>query len=51
MDREQGARKFLADRGYRLHSIFTLNEVLDHYLAGGQIEPNKYHEIVTFLAG
>lgn len=50
VDREQGGRDQLAKAGYTLHSIFTLSQLLDIYLAEGCIDQAKYEETKAYLA-
>ena len=49
LDREQGGREELRRRGYNLHSIFRLSELLDFYLQGGKIDQQKHDEVTEYL--
>src|SRR3989344_2147519 len=50
VDREQGGTQDLADQGYRLHSAFTVSNLLRYYLRSGQIDQQKYNETRSYLA-
>ncbi len=39
VDREQGGARELAEKGYTLHAVLTLSEILDILAAGGRITP------------
>ena len=49
-DREQGGREELVSRGYSLHSIFTITELLGLYLDANKISDQLYVDIRTYLA-
>lgn len=50
VDREQGGKKQLEERGYKLHSIFRLSELLFLYLKTGRgIDKEKYDEVMNYL--
>lgn len=49
VDREQGGREQLAERGYMLHSVFTLSELLKHYLDTDRIDQARYDEVTAYL--
>jgi uridine monophosphate synthetase len=51
IDRQSGASEALAAAGYRLHTVFTLTELLDIWLADGQINAAQRAEVERFLAG
>ena len=38
VDREQGGRKELADKGLRLHSVMTLSDLLDALVRNGRVD-------------
>ena len=50
IDREQGAEKILASRGYRLHAAFTIRELLDEWKSTGSIEPEHYSAVMSYLS-
>lgn len=49
IDREQGGRKHLEKKGYRLHSVFTLTEMLSHLHAEGKIEKSQLSAVKEFI--
>jgi len=49
MDREQGAADKLAEKGYILHSVFTADSLLNYFNEHGQIEPEKFAELMAYL--
>jgi uridine monophosphate synthetase len=51
IDREQGAREYLEERGYRLHAVFGLGEMLDVLVQHGRISTAQRDEVKAFLAG
>ena len=51
IDREQGGREHLKERGYRLHAVFGLGEILDVLTQHGRISTAKRDEVEAFLAG
>ncbi len=51
IDREQGGRKYLGERGYRLHAVFGLGEMLDVLAQHGRISIAQRDEVKAFLAG
>jgi len=51
IDREQGGREYLEERGYRLHAVFGLGEMLDVLAQHGRISPAQRDEVKAFLAG
>ena len=50
LDREQGAKKNLAERGYNLYAVFTLGEALDVLLAEKAITHKVLDKVKKFLA-
>lgn len=46
IDREMGGTEALAERGYRVHHVLTLQEVLDTLLALGRI-PHEQHAFIS----
>jgi uridine monophosphate synthetase len=51
IDREQGGREDLEKRGYRLHTVFGLGEMLDVLAQHGRISTAQRDEVKAFLAG
>jgi len=51
IDREQGGREYLEERGYRLHAVFGLGEMLDILAQHGCISTAQRDEVKAFLAG
>lgn len=48
IDRQQGGKELLEGRGLRLHSVFTLNQLLSFYLRLGKISQDRYGDIQKF---
>lgn len=51
IDREQGGAQALAEKGYRLHSVFTLRQVLDALHRQEAISAEQYQQVSEYLAG
>ncbi|MFB0534298.1 MAG: orotidine-5'-phosphate decarboxylase [Anaerolineae bacterium] len=51
IDREQGGREDLEERGYRLYAVFGLGEMLDVLAQHGRISTAQRDEVKSFLAG
>jgi len=51
LDREQGGREDLEERGYRLHAVFSLGEMLDVLAQRGRISTAQREEVKAFLRG
>jgi uridine monophosphate synthetase len=49
VDREQGGGKELAEKGYTLHSVFTISEVLDFLLKNGKISKPQFGSIKEYF--
>lgn len=49
IDREQGGTDDLAQRGYRLHAVLRLTEVLDALRASGCITAAQHAEVTAYL--
>ena len=49
IDREQGGAETLAERGYRLHSLLTLREMLDILLRRDAITPEQHARTMDYL--
>ncbi len=51
IDRGQGAGPLLADAGYQLHAVVTLNDLLPEWLRSGAITAEQFEQVATFLKG
>lgn len=49
VDREQGGAETLAEHGLRLHSVYTLSQILDQLAAAGRIEPAQRDQVMAAL--
>ncbi len=49
IDREQGGAADLAQRGYCLHAILRLTEILDVLRDSGRITPERHTEVLAYL--
>ncbi len=49
IDREQGGRETLAERGYRLHAALRISEILDVLYESGQIHTDQYDTVKKYL--
>jgi uridine monophosphate synthetase len=49
IDRQSGAAEALAERGYTLHSVFRLSELLDEWQRQGKLDAQTCQEVRTFL--
>ncbi len=49
IDREQGGAEDLARRGYRLHAVLRLTQVLDALLDSARITPAQHAEVLAYL--
>ncbi len=49
IDREQGGRAQLEQRGYKLHSVITISEMLDVLNENKKITPEQYDKTLNFL--
>jgi uridine monophosphate synthetase len=49
IDRGQGGAQDLAERGYRLHAVLQLDDILDALQAAGCITPEQQAEVATYL--
>lgn len=50
VDRQQGGREQLEAAGHRLHSVYTLIELLDLYVEQDRIDTAKSEEVLTYIA-
>jgi uridine monophosphate synthetase len=51
VDREQGGKKQLEEKGYNLHSIILMSEVLEVLKKEGKMNEETYKKVKTFLEG
>lgn len=49
IDRQSGASQALAQRGYRLHAVFTLTQLLAYWESSGKISPAQALAVSEFL--
>ena len=49
IDRQSGAAEALAEAGYRLHAVFTLSEMLDHWEQTGRVPAEQIAATRAFL--
>ncbi|MBL7065394.1 MAG: orotate phosphoribosyltransferase [Anaerolineae bacterium] len=49
IDREQGGAEYLARRGYRLHAVLRLTEILDTLRRSARITPAQHHKVLAYL--
>jgi uridine monophosphate synthetase len=49
IDRGQGAGPMLADAGYQLHAVVTLDNLLPEWLHSGAISQAQFEEVTAFL--
>ncbi len=50
VDRQQGGREQLASAGYTLHPVFTLEELLQHYVSRTFITQETADEVTAYIA-
>lgn len=48
VDREQGGKEQLAEYGVKLHSVFTLTELLDIYQESGRISSKTKQDVIKY---
>ena len=49
VDRQSGAKESLAQAGYAMHAVLTINEMLDYWEANGKVEKDKIEATREFL--
>jgi uridine monophosphate synthetase len=49
IDREQGGKKHLQEKGYNLQALLTISEVLDILLAEGKLTQEMYKKTLDFI--
>ncbi len=50
VDRGQGGARDLAQRGYKLHAILRLTDILESLRASGRITPTRHADVLRYLA-
>jgi len=50
VDREQGGGQQLEDKGYKLHSVIGINELLDILKEEGKLDDENYNKAKQFIA-
>ncbi len=50
IDRESGAKELMAEHGIDMHSAFTMTELLDRWLASGDITAEMSDKVRAFIA-
>ncbi|PIZ74767.1 orotate phosphoribosyltransferase [Candidatus Peregrinibacteria bacterium CG_4_10_14_0_2_um_filter_43_11] len=50
VDRQQGGGRLLEEKGYKLHSVLGINELLDILKEEGKIDEENYSKAKTFIA-
>ena len=50
VDRQSGAKESLAQAGYSMHAVLTINEMLDYWEANGKVEKDKIEATRKFLS-
>jgi uridine monophosphate synthetase len=50
IDRQSGAAEMLAEAGYKLHSVFTLSQLLDHFETKGSVNKGYISAAREFLS-
>jgi len=49
VDREQGGKEALGKKGYNLHSVFTMSQILDTLLKGGKITQEQFESTSEYF--
>ena len=49
VDREQGGKKHLQEKGYNLHSVITISEMLEVLEAENKLEKDMVEKVKTFI--
>jgi len=50
VDREQGGKKYVEEKGYKLHSVFTISEILGILLKKKKISQEQFDSINEYFA-
>lgn len=51
LDREQGGKQILEEKGYRVHTLFTISEAVEILREVGKLEDDEIQRIKNFLEG
>jgi uridine monophosphate synthetase len=49
VDREQGGEEDLAEKGYRLHSLFRLADMVERLHASGHVAQSQFERVMAYL--
>ncbi len=49
VDREQGGKKYIQDKGYNLHPVFTISEMLDVLEVEGKLDSDMVNKVKEFI--
>jgi len=49
VDREQGGGRLLEEKGYKLHSVIGINELLDILKENGKLDEVRFNEVKDFI--
>jgi len=49
VDREQGGKKHLQEKGYNLHSVLTISEMLETLESEGKLDNEMVNKVKTFI--
>jgi uridine monophosphate synthetase len=49
VDREQGGDEILAQRGYKVYSLYTITGMLDYLVRTGKVEPSTARDALDYL--
>ncbi len=50
VDREQGGAKEIAKRGFNVHSVYRVTEMMEILREAGKVTESQQHDVLTFLA-
>ena len=50
VDRQSGAKESLAQAGYAMHAVLTINEMLDYWEVNRKVEKDKIEATRKFLS-
>ena len=51
IDREQGGKERLVNKGYRVHSLFTITEIVNAFKKFNKIDEKTARSVLTFIQG
>ncbi len=49
IDRQQGGRERIEQKGYKFHAVFTMNELLSTLQSAGKIDADQYNTVTTYV--